>query len=640
MQRLIILSLLFSLAGHLSHAQWTVRHLDENAYTYRSTIKFLDDSTGLFMGSNSTILKSRDAGDTWNAIDIEARIDVTDFQFVNDSVIHAVGYRTPGTGWDSKMIRSEDKGDSWHSVSDFSRKQLMTLWFFDNDSGLVAGYDGIYRTVDSGASWDTVWSFHQSGYRIGELRKLCFPSEQVGYAVGTGIVGTPLVFHNLLLKTTNSGLTWDKVQTFSGSLTTVYFTEEDTGFIGTEGGMILKTTDGGNTWNETQISEWQAVNSIHFISTNIGFATGGIETIATASGGGLSFFVAKTTDGGESWVSYDTTGIPLNSIHFLNDSIGFVSGLYGLIMKTEGRIDQLPDDYPWHLAGSIAQTQWAPIGAEWYYSAPGVENNPLQGYTRYVSDRDTLIEDKICRIIQAGNHIHIMRMEDNKVYYHFNDDFRLIYDFGAKVGDTVSFDFRSETFYGIDTTYAVECIVDKIDTIIVNGMNLRKYQTSVIIREDLYWLSWPIEYIYTERIGYEPDFMFVLWGPVAGDPKIDLRCYRDKDIFFMTDWWASMNLDCDHSEPTGSIQIDDFFGETLVVFPNPTTGIINLTLSKKIRKENFEVIVYDMTGKKVYSSNLQSEQETIDLSHLPGGVYHISIRNNGLMYKPFKLLKL
>jgi hypothetical protein len=174
----------------------------------------------------------------------------------------------------------------------------------------------------------------------------------------------------------------------------------------------------------------------------------------------------------------------------------------------------------------------------------------------------------------------------------------------------------------------------------VNGMNLRKYQTSVIIREDLYWLSWPIEYIYTERIGYEPDFMFVLWGPVAGDPKIDLRCYRDKDIFFMTDWWASENLDCDHSEPTGSIQINDLFGETLVVFPNPTTGIINLRLSKKIRKDNYEVIVFDMTGKKVYSSNLQSEQETIDLSHLPGGVYHISIRNNGLMYKPFKLLKL
>jgi hypothetical protein len=287
-----------------------------------------------------------------------------------------------------------------------------------------------------------------------------------------------------------------------------------------------------------------------------------------------------------------------------------------------------------------AQNQWAPIGAEWYYSFIGMWDNPPDRYTRYISDRDTLIEDKVCRIIQPGN--HIMHMEDNKVYYYFNDAFRLIYNFDADVGDTVSFDFKSFNDHSgdIDTTYAVECIVYKIDTIIVNGMNLRRYRTSVIIRDDLDNLIWPSGYAYTERIGYVYDFMLVLWPPTAGAPTTTLRCYRDNDIYFITDWWASMNLDCDHSKPTGSIQIDDFFGETLVVFPNPTTGIINLTLSKKIRKENFDVMVYDMIGKRVYFSNLQCEQETMDLSHLPGGVYIISISTNELRYKPIKLLKL
>jgi photosystem II stability/assembly factor-like uncharacterized protein len=353
MQRLIILSLFLSWAGHELHAQWTVRHLDENAYTYESTIKFMDDTTGLFMGSNSVILKSEDAGETWYSIEVEAGINFTDFQFVNDSVIQAVGYRYPGTGqWtDSELIRSENRGDLWHSLADFSKKQLRTLWFFDNDAGLVAGYDGIYRTVDSGARWDTVWSFHQSGYRSGGVQKLSFPSEQVGYAIGLGLIGTPLSFHHLLLRTSDSGLTWDIVHTFPHYLETIHFTNQDTGYIGTGAGKILKTTDGGNTWNETQVLDWQSVNSIHFTSANTGFAVGGMELVMTASGGSLSFFVAKTTDGGENWVSFDTTGIPLTSVYFLNDSIGFVSGWYDLIMKTEGRIDQLPDDYPWHLAG-------------------------------------------------------------------------------------------------------------------------------------------------------------------------------------------------------------------------------------------------------------------------------------------------
>jgi len=35
---------------------------------------------------------------------------------------------------------------------------------------------------------------------------------------------------------------------------------------------------------------------------------------------------------------------------FINDSIGFVSGMYSLIMKSKGSIEGLPENYPWHLA--------------------------------------------------------------------------------------------------------------------------------------------------------------------------------------------------------------------------------------------------------------------------------------------------
>ena len=101
-KKLLILSLLLCLAGHGLQAQLTVRHIDGNVYTYESTIKFLNDSIGLFMGSNSVILKSENAGKTWYSIEVKAGIIFTDFRFVNDSVIQAVGYRYPGTeqGWD------------------------------------------------------------------------------------------------------------------------------------------------------------------------------------------------------------------------------------------------------------------------------------------------------------------------------------------------------------------------------------------------------------------------------------------------------------------------------------------------------------------------------------------------------------
>ncbi len=67
----------------------------------------------------------------------------------------------------------------------------------------------------------------------------------------------------------------------------------------------------------------------------------------------MNFFISKTVDGGESWASYDTTGVVLNSIHFINDTTGFVAGDYELIMKTNEQINRLPENYPWHLIESM-----------------------------------------------------------------------------------------------------------------------------------------------------------------------------------------------------------------------------------------------------------------------------------------------
>jgi hypothetical protein len=185
---------------------------------------------------------------------------------------------------------------------------------------------------------------------------LVFPSPQIGYSIGIGRTqnNNADLFDNFLLKTVDSGLTWNKIKSFPNSLSAIHFLNTDTGFIGTESGVILKTTDGGVTWNETwAASNSLKVNSIQFISEMTGFAVGGSYAVTTTStslsGGGFSFFVSKTSNGGRSWESYDTIGLPLYAIYFLNDTTGFVSGSGNLIMKSNGTIDELPGDYPWHL---------------------------------------------------------------------------------------------------------------------------------------------------------------------------------------------------------------------------------------------------------------------------------------------------
>lgn len=337
-------------------AQWAIKHLDENSRK-NTTVKFKNDSVGLAMGGYTYFLKTVDTGETWTKIPYQVTVDIKDFQFLADSTVFAVGRYSQdnSTSFNGRLIKSENLGNSWETVSDIERQDYSSLHFFNSDSGLIAGNKTILRTVDGGISWDTVWNLNNYGYRYGEVSKIYFPSNEIGYAIGIGRNqhNNPL-FDYFLLKSVNAGLTWEMNKTFPWSLSSIYFISPEKGFIGSGSGTAYKTDNGGDSWNEVQLTANLPVRSMQFISEMEGFATGGLDMVCVTGSGCFSeFFVSKTIDGGESWASYDTTGIALHSIWFINDTVGFVSGDYELIMKSNRIIERLPGNYPWHLFTSV-----------------------------------------------------------------------------------------------------------------------------------------------------------------------------------------------------------------------------------------------------------------------------------------------
>lgn len=72
----------------------------------------------------------------------------------------------------------------------------------------------------------------------------------------------------------------------------------------------------------------------------------------------------------------------------------------------------------------------------------------------------------------------------------------------------------------------------------------------------------------------------------------------------------------------------------VVVYPNPTNGHVNIV--SQVALSSIQIV--DITGKVVYSNSVSSSFETIDLSSLPSGVYHIkTITSDGQSIK--KLIK-
>ncbi len=72
--------------------------------------------------------------------------------------------------------------------------------------------------------------------------------------------------------------------------------------------------------------------------------------------------------------------------------------------------------------------------------------------------------------------------------------------------------------------------------------------------------------------------------------------------------------------------------DEIVLYPNPTTGMIHIKHDEKLKN----IQIFDMVGKLVVNQSCEGETETnIDLSNLPNGVYHVK----AVGYNSIKVIK-
>ena len=207
-----------------------------------------------------------------------------------------------------------------------------------------------------------------------------------------------------------------------------------------------------------------------------------------------------------------------------------------------------------------AQVEWAPIGAEWYYSNPGTYDTPLASYVKYTSTSDTLVNGKEARVIVSQSDTVVMHEANGRVYYLFNDEFRLIYDFTVQVGDTIEFEFMAmhpnSTTY--DTTFSANYVVRSITPIETANGSIRKFSTTLVWDWDIPLPDYAHDhYDYLDRVGFEYGFMYRQKHTNYLLPSY-LRCYADSEINFQSNWWSVQSKPCDH------VQVDAQGRDTIV----------------------------------------------------------------------------
>jgi photosystem II stability/assembly factor-like uncharacterized protein len=257
---------------------WKAAHSRTTAYNL-SDINFFNSKIGWLCGTNSTILNTKDGGNTWSKQSISYNGDFNTICFPTESN----GFVGCGSG---EMYSTTNSGSTWSKVNlNLNHKTITKIYFLNKNIGYFCGDKGyLYKTTNSGKNWNSVIVPSKN-----KLNSIKFMNDSLGCIVADGgeifysddsgeswfkatntntttnivdvaFLNAQTLFaigsKGLVLKSSNSGKSWETVKSFTDNdLNFVYFNSKtNSGFIGGQKGVFFTTKDGGNTWTSTELN--------------------------------------------------------------------------------------------------------------------------------------------------------------------------------------------------------------------------------------------------------------------------------------------------------------------------------------------------------------------------------------------------
>ncbi|GAB1349185.1 hypothetical protein MASR1M107_13980 [Ignavibacteriales bacterium] len=268
--------------------------------------------------------RSTNGGTTWSLIPFSATSTATFYSI--DMVDNNLGFIS---GTNSAIYKTTNSGASWDSVAatglpagaTFRKVDFVdanTGWVFASAPSTLTNF--IYKTTDGGATW-TGQSNGLPAVSNGQMYGAYMINANEGY----GISYQPIPY-----KTTDGGTTWTPqalVDAFSGFLYDIKMADVNNGFAVGSSGRVYKTTNGGTLWDTVSVpTRSYSFNSLEMINP---------QTLAVFGSTGTNFI---TTDGGLTWATKNTSGATMQGSHWSYDSgtntwALFTAGTNGYILK-------------------------------------------------------------------------------------------------------------------------------------------------------------------------------------------------------------------------------------------------------------------------------------------------------------------
>ena len=197
------------------------------------------------------------------------------FSFYNITILDQFTYLLSGNN--STILKTTDGGIKWYKTNSIpSSDQFNSMIFYNDSLGLawsgISTYksDHLFKTIDGGNNWASLIDFRNDNITIGNV--VFIDSETI------------LIFGSknnceLIMKSSNSGLTWDTVFK-SDRIETLLagYIYKNNGYAIGENSRVLKTSDNGDSWfllkEESGKKQLTSFLSLGIDNSVLGYATG------------------------------------------------------------------------------------------------------------------------------------------------------------------------------------------------------------------------------------------------------------------------------------------------------------------------------------------------------------------------------
>lgn len=342
MKRLLLFLSLISLNLGMAQDFW-IEVAPENTIDFTAKqISIVDENVIWLNIDNSDIstptkwAKSEDGGITWAFGEYSIpNTTIGCLHAISNNVVYATSflndYTEPNPTGINGVWKTVDSGATWtqQTSATFSNDSFVnSIHFWDENKGIVLGDPvnnsfEIFTTLNGGANWTQVPSTNIPSPLINE----------VGYVLNIDTKGNTIWFGTnagRIFKSNNQGLNWtvsqSPIQTFGGDENSgnFAFKNENEGLLINNQWQQWRTLDGGVSWNqEFPMGNVRIFNTVFIPETNNAYFQYG-EDLSGSRGSSLSI------NGGQEWINLNPlpNSVEPHVVKFKNNNIGFCIGNY------------------------------------------------------------------------------------------------------------------------------------------------------------------------------------------------------------------------------------------------------------------------------------------------------------------------